>query len=190
METLKKYSVKIPENIKIIYVNDKDLITFIGPVGKKSLQLKLKLWVDTSENMLYVLKTSSVAFSGSQKKTLNSLQGTITALLKQKILEVSVTLYKKLELVGVGYRVFSLENDLSSILHFKLGFSHPIYYKVNSDMKALCSKSTNLYIFGNSFNQITQTASSIRSYKLPEPYKGKGILYQNEKIKLKEGKKV
>merc|ERR1712137_941156 len=144
----------------------------------------------TSKNILYVLKTSSVTFSGSQKKTLNSLQGTITALLKQKLLEVSVTLYKKLELVGVGYRVFSLENDLSSILHFKLGFSHPIYYKINYNMKALCFKSTNLYIFGNSFNQINQTASTIRSYKIPEPYKGKGILYQNEKIKLKEGKKV
>ena len=138
--------------------------------------------------MLYVLKKSSITFSGSQKKTLNSLQGTITALLKQRILEVSVTLYKKLELVGVGYRVFSLENDLSSILHFKLGFSHPIYYKVNSDMKALCSKSINLYIFGNSFNHVNQFASIIRSYKIPEPYKGKGILYKNEQIFRKAGK--
>lgn len=190
MKIFRKYSVKVPENIKIIYINDKDLITFIGPLGKKSLPLKLKLLVDTSKNTLYVLKTASVTFSGSQKKTLNSLQGTVTALLKQKILEVSVILYKKLELVGVGYRVFSIENDLNSILHFKLGFSHQIYYKVHVDMKALCFKSTNLYIFGNSFNQITQTASTIRSYKFPEPYKGKGILYQNEKIKLKEGKKV
>ena len=99
-------------------------------------------------------------------------------------------MYKKLELIGVGYKVFPVENNLNSILHFKLGFSHSIFFKLTSETKALCFKATNLYLFGNSFNHVNQLASIIRSYKIPEPYKGKGILYKNEKIKLKEGKKV
>lgn len=190
MKLSKKYCIKIPENIKVLYNSNEDIITFIGPLGKKSLKLKLKVLVNNIEKLLYVTKEFSVNSLGSQKKKLNSLRGTVTAFIKQSLLEVSVTLYKKLELVGVGYRVFTVENNLNSILQFKLGFSHSIFFKLTCETKALCFKTTNLYLFGNSFNRVNQLASTIRSYKIPEPYKGKGVLYKNEKIKLKEGKKV
>lgn len=190
MKLSKKYRVKIPKNIKIIYIEKKDIITFIGLVGRKSLKLKLKIFVNKSEKVLYIENPTKSLFSGSQKKKFNSLQGTTVALLKQCILEVSVTLHKKLELVGVGYRVFLVEGFSTSILQFKLGLSHQIFFKLTAETTVLCLKSTNLYIFGNSFGNLTQLAATIRSYKLPEPYKGKGILYKNEKINIKEGKKV
>lgn len=190
MKLSKKYSVKIPKTVKVIYDQTKDLMILIGPLGKKSFKLPLEILIDNLGEVLFVTKKSTKKFSGYRKASLKSLQGTIAALIKQIFLEVSVTLYKKLNLVGVGYRVFLVENTLPKILHLKLGFSHPIFFKVPSKIKTFCPKSTTLYLSGNSYMNVNQTASKIRSYKIPEPYKGKGILYKNEKIQLKEGKKV
>ena len=121
---------------------------------------------------------------------MKSIQGTTTALLKQLILEASITLYKKLKLVGIGYKAFNHENFKDKLLIFKLGYSHFIYFKVPTELKIFCLKSTKLFVYGNSYQEITQTTSIIRSYKKPEPYKGKGILYETEKVLLKEGKKI
>lgn len=187
MKIFKKNSIKIPKNIKIIYLSNENFIVLIGPLGKKCLKLKLNLLIHKLENLVYVTKELNTIFSG---KKLEAFQGTTIALLKQSILEVSVILYKKLKLVGVGYRISAVHNVVDSILHFKLGFSHPVFFKFDSSFKIVPFKTTNLYIYGNSYNSVTQLASTIRSYKRPEPYKGKGILYQNEKIKKKEGKKV
>jgi len=187
MKILKKYGVKFSKDIKVVYLKKKNFITFIGPLNKKSLNLKLHILIDKSKNTLYVtksLKNSSLKLS---KTRIAMLQGTLRALLKQCVLEASFLSYKKLKLIGVGFKVFNLKN---SILDFKLGFSHSIYFKTNSDVKVLLLKNTILYFFGSSFFSLTQVASYIRSYKIAEPYKGKGILYQNEKIKLKESKKI
>ena len=92
-------------------------------------------------------------------------------------------------MVGVGYKVF-LHPQINNLLQFKLGYSHLIYYKLPENMNVSISKSTIIYVSGDCLNTVTQTASNIRSYKKPEPYKGKGILYFNEQIKLKPGKKV
>ena len=186
---IKRYCVKIPKDIKIVYLIDKDFIVFIGPLGKKSLRLKVKLFIQESTNSVYVTKQLSLIFSRKQNSFL-SLQGTVTASLKQSILEVSLVSFKKLELVGVGYRVLLIKENSESMLQFKLGFSHSIFFKIDSKLKAITHRPTDLYLFGSSSVQVNQTASMIRSYKLPEPYKGKGILYQNEQVKLKEGKKV
>jgi len=118
------------------------------------------------------------------------VQGTTIALLKQLILEISFIFSKKLIFVGVGYRAFPIELFKTQILQFKLGYSHQIYFKVSSNLNVYCHKATTIFISGNSTQNVSQTAALIRSYKYPEPYKGKGILYDNEKIVLKEGKKV
>ena len=97
---------------------------------------------------------------------------------------------KKLQIIGVGYKVFPVNLNNSDYLQFKLGFSHSIFYKIPKSVQIKPVKSIYLYIFGDSYTTVTQTAANIRSYKLPEPYKGKGILYEDEKIVLKEGKKV
>jgi large subunit ribosomal protein L6 len=73
---------------------------------------------------------------------------------------------------------------------FKLGYSHSLYFKIPEQLIIFCLKFTKLFIYGNSYQNVTQIASLIRSYKKPEPYKGKGILYETEKILLKEGKKI
>jgi large subunit ribosomal protein L6 len=125
-----------------------------------------------------------------KKKKLKSIQGTTIASIKQMILEVSFVFSKKLVFVGVGYKAFPIELFNNQILQLKLGYSHQIYFKVSNDLNVYCHKATTVYISGNSNQNVSQTAALIRSFKYPEPYKGKGILYDNEKIVLKEGKKV
>lgn len=190
MKFSKKSSVKIPKNIKIIYYAQQNIILIIGPLNRKILKLKLQIFLTKSENYLYVTKVSTQKLSGNRKKTLKSLCGTTVALIKQCILETSMLLNKKIKLVGVGYKVFSKNYKSINLLELKLGYSHFIYYKIPKTVEIISFKSTFIYIFSNSYNSMTQIASNIRSYKHPEPYKGKGILYENEKILLKEGKKV
>jgi len=186
----KKYKIKIPNNNIILYCDKKKMITIIGPLNVKSLKLKLKLRILEAEKTIIVTSDSFLNLPNNKKKKIKALQGTTVALIKQLLIETSSTLYKKLKMVGVGYRAFDIENFNKKLLMFKLGYSHPIYFKIPKNTTIFCLKLTKLFISGNSYQDITQTASLIRSYKLPEPYKGKGILYGDEKIRLKEGKKI
>jgi large subunit ribosomal protein L6 len=191
METFsKRYIVKIPKDICVLYCDKKRLLTLIGPLGKKTLQIKLKVLVLKPENFLVITQIPFNQMSGNEKKKLKSIQGTTIALIKQMILEVSFVFSKKLVFVGVGYKAFPIELFNNQILQLKLGYSHQIYFKVSNDLNVYCHKATTVYISGNSNQNVSQTAALIRSFKYPEPYKGKGILYDNEKIVLKEGKKV
>lgn len=184
-----KYSIKIPNNIIILYCIQKNIITIIGPLAKKSLKLKLKIEILKYKKIIQVSATPLNKLSNNKKKNINSLRGTTVALIKQLILETSSMLYKKLKFVGIGYRSFEVENYTNKLLMLKLGYSHSVYFKTPKNLNIFCLKLTKLFIYGNSYQDITQTTSLIRSYKTPEPYKGKGILYDNELIKLKKGKK-
>ena len=186
----KKYSVKVPKNIKILYCNEKNLITFIGPLATKSLSLKIKLLLIPPSNLIIAtsLPTDRKSITGS--KSSKKMQGTTIAKIKQILIEVTYVLSRKLNLVGVGYRAFSYEK-LPNQMYLKLGYSHLIYFRIPTGVSSNCLKFTKIFIYGNkSYDLLTQTAAQIRSCKLPEPYKGKGVLYDQETIVLKKGKKI
>lgn len=185
-----KYTIKIPNDINVIYSSKKKIIVFIGILSKKTLKLNMQLFIIKSKNAIKVIPLPLFKISSNKQKKIKALQGTTVALIKQLIVETSTILYQKLKLVGVGYRVFDVDNFKNKLLLFKLGYSHFWYFKISNEVKKFCLKMTKLFIYGNSYQNITQIASLIRSYKKPEPYKGKGILYDTEKITLKEGKKV
>jgi large subunit ribosomal protein L6 len=187
---LTKYSIIVPSNVSILYYPKKQLLTLIGPLNKKSLKLGLKLEILKEKKIIYVTSNTFLNFSKIMKKNIKSLRGTTVSHIKQLILETSTILYTKLKLVGVGYKIFNTEKLQNKLLLFKLGFSHPIYFKIPDKLNIFCLKQTKLFIYGTSYQNVSQTASIIQSSKYPEPYKGKGILYENEKIKLKEGKKT
>jgi large subunit ribosomal protein L6 len=90
----------------------------------------------------------------------------------------------------VGYRAFPVENFENHLLILRLGYSHPIYFKIPPKIKIFSLKLTKLFLYSYSYQQLILTASKIRLNKIPEPYKGKGILYENETTTLKEGKKI
>ena len=185
-----KYIVAVPDSIKVFYSKRKKIIIFKGPLCKKSLKLKVELLIPKTKQIIKISTTFiSSASSNNSKKKAKIIQGTTTSLIKQLLIESSTIFYKKLKIVGVGYRAFDVDRFENKLLLFKLGYSHPLYFKTPQNLNTLCLKFTKLFIYGNSYSYITQIASSIRVKKMPEPYKGKGILYETENITLKEGKK-
>ena len=100
-------------------------------------------------------------------------------------------MFKKLKIIGVGYRILTSKENLNKkLLTLKLGYSHHIYFKISSKLNFFCLKLTRLFLYGNSIQELFKEASMVRSLKKPEPYKGKGILYELEKITLKAGKRT
>ena len=184
-----RYIIKIPKNISIIYCKKNQVLIFFTPTSKKLFKLKTKIILVNSKNLLKVTKIPFLN-NANNKKFNNEMQKTTIALLKQLILELKNFSYQKLKLIGVGYKVFPVSAADSNLLNFKLGYSHQIFFKIPSEIKITCLKSTKLFISGESKKTVNNIASLIRSYKVPEVYKGKGILYENEKLILKEGKKI
>lgn len=191
MNIFKKYSINIFNNTKIVYCNKNNILIAIGTLNTNSLKLELKLNIIKTPLLIHVTNVSVNKISNNKKKLLKALRNTTIILIKQLLIDTSYIIYKKLNLIGVGYKVFSLNNtEIPKILRFKLGFSHQIYFKIPDNFNFFCfKKQTKLYIYGPSCQKTSQTVSIIQSLKLPEPYKGKGILQNNEKINLKEGKK-
>jgi len=191
METklLKKFIVKIPKNVFVFFSKNNNLV-ILGPFGLKSLQLTNKIIVSNSRKSIFVTDLPFFKSSFLKTKTFKDLQKTYIILLKQKINEVLITVKKRLNLVGIGYRVSITEISSLQILQLKLGFSHSIYFKIPKKLTVICPTPTKILIFGSCQQSVDKMSSLIKSYKIPDIYKGKGILYNNEKIVLKEGKKV
>lgn len=190
MGIIDKSIIKIPNDIHFIYNRKKKIIILKGVVLRKSLTLNVQLLVFKSRSLIKVIPLPFFKTSNDEQKKLNTFQGTNVALIKQLIVEISVTIYRKLKFIGVGYRALEVDCFKNKLLLFKLGYSHFLYFKILTHVKTFCLKLTKLFIYGSSYTNIMQMASLIRSYKKPEPYNGKGILYDVERIVLKVGKKI
>jgi large subunit ribosomal protein L6 len=111
--------------------------------------------------------------------------GTTRALVNNMITGVSAGFTRNLEINGVGYRAAVQ----GSTLNLQLGYSHDIAYPIPSDIKINCERPTAITVSGADRRRVGQVAAEIRSFRPPEPYKGKGIKYSDETIRRKEGKK-
>lgn len=187
---IKKYNVKIPTNVSAIYHKKKNLLTISGPLKAKSIKLKLRIFIDKTKKIISISPTPIAQISNTERKKIKTLRTTTLAQIKHLLIESSTLSYQKLKINGVGYRAFFGENFDQKLLTLKLGYSHLIYIRTVNNLAINCFTKTNLCVFGNSYNNVSQLSALIRSTKTPEPYKGKGILYENENIILKEGKKV
>lgn len=185
-----KFNIRIPDDTLVIYHEKKKTLTCIGPLTRKTFKLKLKLFIDKSKRILTVRPATFSQIPNNFKKKIKALRKTTVILIKQLLIETSILVYKKLQLNGVGYRGLFTETLNQKVLTLKLGYSHLIYFKIPKDVTATCSTKTKFCVSGNSYQITSQIAALIRSKKKPEPYKGKGFLYENEKVTLKEGKKV
>nr|YP_010377358.1 ribosomal protein L6 [Nitzschia dissipata]QYB23045.1 ribosomal protein L6 [Nitzschia dissipata] len=187
----KKYTIKIPENVTTFYCDKKKIITFSGPLKKKSLKLEVKPFFSKTLNLLIISNISNTQTSIIGKKKAKIMQGTTLAMVKHALIEINYKLYNKLKFVGVGYRAFQMDNPLENQIFLKLGYSHMIYFKIPNSLNSHIIKFTTLFIFGNSsYSDVTKLVSLIRDCRTPEPYKGKGVLRYEEKILLKKGKKI
>ena len=114
-----------------------------------------------------------------------AMWGTTRANIQNMVTGVSEGFTKELELVGVGYRAAVQ----GKALQLNLGFSHDVNYPIPDGIEVKCEKPTSIKITGRDKQRVGQIASEIRSYRPPEPYKGKGVKYVDEYILRKEGKK-
>ena len=189
-KTEKRQIVKIPSDIEVFYSKKRKIIIFKGSAGKKSLKINDLLTICCTKLHIEIINDPTKKLSNSDEKKIRLIKNTTASLLKQLLIEATALMYKKLKLVGVGYKAFPVENFENHLLLLRLGYSHPIYLRIPPKTKIFSLKLTKLFLYGYSYQQLTSTASKLRLNKVPEPYKGKGILYEDETIVLKEGKKV
>lgn len=182
----KRVGIKIPKHIAVLYNQKKNHLMLIGPSGSKTILLKFKLFFVANSHLIFVM----TFLGNTSKKQVKTVYGSFRAELNQAILEVSVRYHKSLKLIGVGFKVYLLNIETAYVLQFKLGFSHFIFYKIPRDVSITTLKETKVFLTNPCLKKVTQISAIIRSFKFPEIYKGKGILYHDEKVSLKKGKKI
>ncbi len=176
MSRVAKEPVELPSGVD--FSQSGSTLTFKG--GKGTLTMELNSEVELKQDD----KTLSVApRSGSRFAT--AIAGTTRSLLANMVKGVSEGFEKKLELVGVGYRAQAQGKKLN----LTLGFSHPVVYDVPEGITVETPSQTEILVKGADKQVVGQVAAEIRRYRPPEPYKGKGVRYSDERVVMKEAKK-
>jgi large subunit ribosomal protein L6 len=170
-----KMPIPIPEKVEVS-VND-NIITCKGPKGELRRQVNQELSIEIAENQILIGRPSD-------QKHHRSLHGLTRSLVANMVEGVSSGFSKKLEIVGVGYKAEMNGQNLT--LH--LGYSHPIVMNFPDTIKATVPVPTEIIIEGNDKELVGLIAAKIRSFKKPEPYKGKGVRYSGEYVRRKAGK--
>ena len=153
-------------------------VTLKGTKGSLSMELNSEVEVTQEENRITVKPRSGSRFS-------TAIAGTTRALLANMAHGVSEGFEKKLELIGVGYRAQSQGKKLN----LTLGFSHPVNFNVPEGITIETPTQTEIVVKGTDKQLVGQVAAEIRRFRPPEPYKGKGVRYADERVHLKEAKK-
>ena len=178
MSKIGKINISIPEKVKVALTDSN--VSIEGPLGKKSLNIDLKTFdLDIKDGKEISIKPKKV------DQTSKRLWGMHRSLLNNAIIGTSKGYEKTLELVGVGYRAALKGKQLN----LQLGFSHDVNYDIPENIKITVEKQTTLKISGSDKQEVGMVASKIKSYRPPEPYKGKGIKEKGQYILRKEGKK-
>jgi len=175
MSRVGKKIINIPIYVTVTF--DGSHVTVKGPKGELERTLNERMTFKQDENTIEVVRPSD-------SKEDRTDHGTTRALLNNMVLGVSQGFEKSLELVGVGYRAQMQGNDLV----LNVGYSHPVEIKAEEGITFAVEKNTTFKVSGVSKELVGATASNIRSVRPPEPYKGKGIRYQGEYVRRKEGK--
>lgn len=174
MSRIGKLPIEIPESVKVDIEGTH--LKVIGPKGELSYKFRSVIKVEMKDQNILV---------SVKRETRNSAGyfGLTRTLISNMIHGVTEGFEKKLEFHGVGYRVALEGRDL--VMH--LGFSHPVRYIPREGIEIKVEKNV-ISVFGIDKQLVGQTAAEIREFKKPEPYKGKGIKYEDERIKRKAGK--
>ena len=178
MSKIGKINISIPEKVKVI-LSGSD-INIEGPLGKQTVKINLDIF-DLKVNDGKDISIKPKKIDDITKR----LWGMNRSLINNAIIGSSVGFEKILELSGVGYRAALKGNQLN----LQLGFSHDINFEIPNDIKVIVEKQTIVKITGMDKQKVGMIASQIKSFRPPEPYKGKGIREKGQYILKKEGKK-
>jgi large subunit ribosomal protein L6 len=175
MSRIGKKPVPIPKGVTVTLDGSK--VTVKGPKGELSRSLPAAMLVSMKDNEVVVERPSEE----NEHKALHGLTRTLVA---NMIEGVTAGFSKQLEIIGVGYKAEQRPYGLQ----LSLGFSHPIEYRAPAGIKLTAPQPTQVNIEGANKEMVGQVAAEIRSYRPPEPYKGKGIKYVGEQVRRKAGK--
>ena len=180
MSRIGKLPIAIPAGVTVT-VDAENVVTVKGPKGTLSQAVNPIISVNVEGNIVHVTRPND-------EKEARSMHGLYRALIHNMVVGVSEGYKKTLELVGVGYRV---ENQ-GNLIQFALGYTHPIYLMLPPEVKVETKSERNqnpLVILESADKQLLgQICAKIRSFRKPEPYKGKGVKFQGEVIRRKAGK--
>lgn len=175
MSRIGKMPVVIPSGVKISL--DGNTMTVTGPKGSLSQKLHERMTIAVETDRIKVT-------SPSVNKQDGALHGLTRALINNMVVGVTTGFQKDLEINGIGYRAEISGN----VLTFSLGYSHPVVYELPEGVSVEIEKQTKLSVKGIDKQLVGSAAAKIRSFRKPEPYKGKGIKYADEHIMRKAGK--
>ena len=176
MSRIGKNPVTVPDGVNVDIAGV--LVTVKGKLGELSARFTEDVEVTKEENLVYVRPRND-------SREARKMWGTSKSIINNLVVGVSEGFTRNLEINGVGYRA----QTNGKVLNLQLGFSHDVNYPIPEGIDIKCSDQTHIEIFGANKHLVGQVAAEIRAYRPPEPYKGKGIKYDDEYILRKEGKK-
>ena len=176
MSRVAKAPVAIPAGVEVV-LNGQE-ISVKGKNGTLKRSINAGVVITKEENVLKVAPREGFAGADAQA-------GTARALVNNMVIGVTAGFERKLQLVGVGYRAQAKGKTVG----LSLGFSHPVEHELPEGVTAECPTQTEIVLKSADKALLGQVAADIRSYRRPEPYKGKGVRYANEVVRTKEAKK-
>lgn len=177
MSRVGRKPIIVPEGVNVT-VGATNEVTVTGPKGTLSNKFNEAIVIKQTNNEIEFERSNDLPFS-------RAIHGTTRALFANMVTGVTEGFFKKLELVGVGYRVQAAGNGLT----LALGFSHPVEIAPIEGITFTLEGNTKITVSGIDRQLVGQVAAEIRVNRPPEPYKGKGVKYSDEVIRRKEGKK-
>jgi large subunit ribosomal protein L6 len=176
MSRVGKSPIELPKGADVQIAANQ--VTVKGPLGTLSYTMHPLVGLHQKDGVLQVV-------CNDESPESNALSGTTRALVNNMVKGVTTGFERKLSLVGVGYRASVQGNALK----LQLGFSHDVIHDLPAGVKAETPSQTEIVIKGANKQQVGQVAAEVRAYRPPEPYKGKGVRYVDEVVRLKETKK-
>jgi large subunit ribosomal protein L6 len=176
MSRVGKHPVEIPSGVDVVLAGQ--AVTVKGKLGELSATLPSDVEVSIDDGKVWVKPCD-------ETKRSRAMWGTSRSVVNNMVMGVSEGFKVDLEISGVGYRAASDGKALT----LQLGFSGDVHYAIPAGIKITCERPTQITVFGTDRQRVGQVAAEIRSYRKPEPYKGKGIRYVGERVRRKEGKK-
>ncbi len=176
MSRIAKYPVELPKGVEVTLGASE--ISIKGPLGTLKQFLLPAVTVEREGEVLLCKEVAGQPNAGA-------MSGTMRALVNNMVTGVTKGFENKLTLVGVGYRAQAQGDKLN----LSLGFSHPVVHEMPTGVKCETPTQTEILIKGIDRQKVGQVAAEIRAYRSPEPYKGKGVRYADERVVIKETKK-
>ncbi|QUW20362.1 50S ribosomal protein L6 [Sporosarcina sp. Marseille-Q4063] len=176
MSRIGKKPIEVPEQVTVTFLEG-NVVTVKGPKGELTNKFNPEIKIEKEDNVITLIRPS-------ESKQHRSIHGTTRSLLDNMVTGVSKGFERSLELVGVGYRA-QLQGQK---LVLNVGYSHPVEFTPEDGVQIEVPENTKIKITGIDKERVGALASKIRQVRPPEPYKGKGIRYQGEQVRSKEGK--